>query len=330
MAWREVTLFDILGVDVDADEEAIHRAYRRLAKTCHPDVSSQPLSARRFARVCRAYKTLRDPAQRESYRAAVLRQRQAARRAAERKAARAARASGRASEQIVRASAVGKMRAALSGLAGTLRRGCARLANRVVTMLGLLSLLAMLVILSLLASDRVKLAGADTEMVPPPPVVEFEALPSRDAPLTPAEDEPPRAGAVDRPGVRAFEGPPSPASQGEGDDAPGPCGGSCDVDEPEAAPIPASARGEAIKSRSAMRRAVEEARGASSARYARETWNEASRLDAAARAAMEGGEYYQASALWMKAERRFRASAEEARRAKRFHMSLEDLQRANE
>lgn len=33
--------YDILGVDPDADKTAIKKAYRRLARKYHPDVSSE-------------------------------------------------------------------------------------------------------------------------------------------------------------------------------------------------------------------------------------------------------------------------------------------------
>lgn len=47
-----------LGLGPGADEEDIRRAYRRLALRFHPDASGDPQTARRFARVVRAYKIL--------------------------------------------------------------------------------------------------------------------------------------------------------------------------------------------------------------------------------------------------------------------------------
>jgi curved DNA-binding protein CbpA len=47
-----------LGLGPGADEEEIKIAYRRLAMRYHPDASGDPGTARRFAKVVRAYKTL--------------------------------------------------------------------------------------------------------------------------------------------------------------------------------------------------------------------------------------------------------------------------------
>lgn len=58
-----------LGLGPEANEEDIRRAYRRLALRYHPDASGDPRTARRFARVVRAYKILATgnaPVRRES------------------------------------------------------------------------------------------------------------------------------------------------------------------------------------------------------------------------------------------------------------------------
>jgi curved DNA-binding protein CbpA len=47
-----------LGLGPGANGDEIKTAYRRLAMRYHPDASGDPLTARRFARVVRAYKTL--------------------------------------------------------------------------------------------------------------------------------------------------------------------------------------------------------------------------------------------------------------------------------
>lgn len=47
-----------LGLGPEADDEDIRRAYRRLAMRYHPDASGDPQTAKRFARVVRAYKIL--------------------------------------------------------------------------------------------------------------------------------------------------------------------------------------------------------------------------------------------------------------------------------
>ncbi|MDZ7372762.1 MAG: DnaJ domain-containing protein [candidate division KSB1 bacterium] len=60
--------YKILGVDRDADAEEIKRAYRRVAKECHPDVTHGDVEAtERFRRATEAYEVLRDPQRRAAY-----------------------------------------------------------------------------------------------------------------------------------------------------------------------------------------------------------------------------------------------------------------------
>ncbi|HWI81154.1 DnaJ C-terminal domain-containing protein [Ramlibacter sp.] len=56
-----------LGVPRDADAERIKKAYRKLAREHHPDVSTDPASEARFKDVAEAYQTLRDPEKRAAY-----------------------------------------------------------------------------------------------------------------------------------------------------------------------------------------------------------------------------------------------------------------------
>jgi curved DNA-binding protein len=56
-----------LGVPRDADEEAIKKAYRKLARKHHPDVSKEPQAEARFKEVAEAYATLKDPEKRAAY-----------------------------------------------------------------------------------------------------------------------------------------------------------------------------------------------------------------------------------------------------------------------
>lgn len=56
-----------LGVPRDADAEAIKKAYRKLARQHHPDVSKDPGAEARFKEVAEAYATLKDPEKRAAY-----------------------------------------------------------------------------------------------------------------------------------------------------------------------------------------------------------------------------------------------------------------------
>ena len=60
-------VYAILGLDCDATEEDIHKAYRRLARHCHPDVSRKPDAVEKFTRLGKAYAILRDPDARRRY-----------------------------------------------------------------------------------------------------------------------------------------------------------------------------------------------------------------------------------------------------------------------
>lgn len=56
-----------LGVPRDAGGEDIKRAYRKLARKYHPDVSKEPNAEERFKEVSEAYETLRDREKRAAY-----------------------------------------------------------------------------------------------------------------------------------------------------------------------------------------------------------------------------------------------------------------------
>jgi molecular chaperone DnaJ len=60
--------YELLGVDRNASQDDIKRAYRRLARELHPDTGhGSPESEARFKEVTRAYEVLRDPEKRQRY-----------------------------------------------------------------------------------------------------------------------------------------------------------------------------------------------------------------------------------------------------------------------
>ena len=56
-----------LGVERNASEEDIKKAYRKLARKYHPDVSKEKDAEERFKEVAEAYETLRDAGKRRAY-----------------------------------------------------------------------------------------------------------------------------------------------------------------------------------------------------------------------------------------------------------------------
>jgi len=59
--------YKIMGVTPEAGADEIKRAYRKLARKYHPDVSDDPNAEDRFKEVGEAYEVLKDPAKREEY-----------------------------------------------------------------------------------------------------------------------------------------------------------------------------------------------------------------------------------------------------------------------
>ncbi len=59
--------YKVLGVARDADDQTIKRAYRRLARKYHPDVSKVKGSADRFKEINEGYEVLSDPEKRKRY-----------------------------------------------------------------------------------------------------------------------------------------------------------------------------------------------------------------------------------------------------------------------
>lgn len=60
--------YEILGVEKDASEEELKKAYRKLARQCHPDANpDDPEAEAKFKELGEAYATLSDPDRRSNY-----------------------------------------------------------------------------------------------------------------------------------------------------------------------------------------------------------------------------------------------------------------------
>jgi curved DNA-binding protein len=59
--------YEVLGVTRGADADAVKRAYRKLARKYHPDVSKEKNAENKFKEVQEAYEVLRDPDKRAAY-----------------------------------------------------------------------------------------------------------------------------------------------------------------------------------------------------------------------------------------------------------------------
>jgi curved DNA-binding protein len=67
MALAYKDYYEVLGVPRDADQDAIRRSYRKLARKLHPDVNSDSDAEDRFKELGEAYEVLSDPDKRERY-----------------------------------------------------------------------------------------------------------------------------------------------------------------------------------------------------------------------------------------------------------------------
>ena len=63
----EKNYYDVLGVAKDADLNTIKKAYRKLVRQYHPDVSKDPDAVKKTAEVNEAYEILKDQEKRAEY-----------------------------------------------------------------------------------------------------------------------------------------------------------------------------------------------------------------------------------------------------------------------
>src|SRR5437870_12439394 len=67
MATTRRDYYEVLGLQRTADEAEVKKAFRRLARTLHPDVSVEPNAEERFREVVEAYEVLSKSETRELY-----------------------------------------------------------------------------------------------------------------------------------------------------------------------------------------------------------------------------------------------------------------------
>ena len=67
MAQTKRDYYETLGVQRDADDATLKRAFRKLARQYHPDVNSEPGAEDRFKEISEAYEVLNVPQKRQLY-----------------------------------------------------------------------------------------------------------------------------------------------------------------------------------------------------------------------------------------------------------------------
>lgn len=66
------TLYSLLGISKQADQDQIKSGYRRMARQWHPDVCKEPDAAEKFQKINNAYEILRDQNKRARYDAGLV------------------------------------------------------------------------------------------------------------------------------------------------------------------------------------------------------------------------------------------------------------------
>ena len=59
--------YAVLGLEQEATQDEVKRAYRKLARKYHPDVSEEADAEEHFKEVAEAYEVLKDPEKRSAY-----------------------------------------------------------------------------------------------------------------------------------------------------------------------------------------------------------------------------------------------------------------------
>src|SRR5262245_61672716 len=67
MTVKSQDYYDVLGVTRTASQAEIQRAYRKLARECHPDVNKEDGAEEKFKQITEAYEVLKDPDKRKKY-----------------------------------------------------------------------------------------------------------------------------------------------------------------------------------------------------------------------------------------------------------------------
>ena len=66
--WLDTDYYEVLGVAPDATSKQIKSAYRKLARTAHPDANpDDPTADQRFSDIAKAYEVLSEPERRSEY-----------------------------------------------------------------------------------------------------------------------------------------------------------------------------------------------------------------------------------------------------------------------